>query len=70
MGNKKQDPTKSRRNFFSGLMGGKKEKVKMLTPDGQLVEIDKEIFDAISKKQKVSNKEILDWMKNPSMEKK
>jgi hypothetical protein len=70
MGNKKQDQAKSRRGFFSSLMGGKKEKVKMLTPDGQLVEIDKEIFDALSNKQKVGNKEILDWMKNPSTEKK
>jgi len=42
-----------------------KEKVKMLTPDGKLVEVDKAVFDAASK-QKVNNKEILQWMNNPS----
>ncbi len=66
MGNKKQDPAKSRRNFFTSFLNVKKEKVKMLTPDGQLVEIDKDLFDALTKKQKVTNKEILDWANNPS----
>jgi len=42
-----------------------KEKVKMLTADGKLVEVDKVVFDAASK-QKVNNKEILQWMNNPS----
>ena len=42
-----------------------KEKVKMLTADGKLVEVDKAVLDAASK-QKVNNKEILQWMKNPS----
>ncbi len=37
-----------------------REKVKMLTPDGKLVEVDKAVLDKASKK-KVSNKEILDW---------
>jgi hypothetical protein len=37
----------------------------MLTADGKLVEIDKSILDAATKK-KVNNKEILQWMKNPS----
>ena len=59
------DNNKSRRSFFSGLLNPKKEKVKMLTADGQLVEIDKDVLDAAAK-QKVNNKEILKWMKNPS----
>jgi len=36
------------------------EKVKMLTPDGKLVEVDKSILSKAPKK-KVSNKDILDW---------
>lgn len=42
--------------------------VKMLTADGKLVEIDKAVLDAASKKQKSTNKEIYDWMNNPSKE--
>lgn len=63
MDNNNQD--KSRRSFFSDLFTSKKQKVKMLTADGKLVEIDKEVLEAASK-QKVNNKEILQWMKNPS----
>jgi arylamine N-acetyltransferase len=44
------------------------QKVKMLTPDGKLVEIDKELLDQVTKKKKATNKEIYDWMKNPSKE--
>lgn len=56
---------KSRRSFFSGFLKPQKEKVKMLTADGKLVEIDKDLLDAATK-QKVNNKDILQWMKNPS----
>lgn len=56
---------KSRRSFFSGLFNSKKEKVKMLTADGKLVEIDKDVLD-MAIKQKANNKDILQWMKNPS----
>lgn len=63
MDNNNQD--KSRRSFFTGLFKPIKEKVKMLTADGKLVEIDKEVLEAANK-QKVNNKEILQWMKNPS----
>jgi len=63
MGNNNQD--KSRRSFFTGFFKPAKEKVKMLTADGKLVEIDKEVLEAAAK-QKVNNKEILQWMKNPS----
>ena len=65
MGNNKQPDNKSRRSFFSGLLNSKKEKVKMLTADGKLIEVDKAVFDAANK-QKVDNKEILQWMNNPS----
>jgi hypothetical protein len=64
MGNK-QPENKSRRSFFNVLLNSKKEKVKMLTADGKLVEVDKAVFDAATK-QKVNNKEILQWIKNPS----
>lgn len=40
------------------------ETVKMLTPDGKLVEVDKAVLAKASKK-KVSNKEILEWRKQP-----
>ena len=62
----KNPQNKSRRWFLTGgALDSKKEKVKMLTADGKLVEIDKSVLDAAAR-QKVSNKEILDWMKNPS----
>ena len=64
----KQQPDKSRRWFFSLLLSNedKTEKVKMLTADGKLVSIDKKVLEAAAKKQKASNKEIYDWMENPS----
>lgn len=67
MGNNgKNQQNKSRRWFLSGgMLESKKEKIKMLTPDGKMVEIEKDILEAATK-QKVSNKEILEWMKNPS----
>lgn len=42
------------------------QKVKMLTPDGKIVEIDKEVLDMVTKNKKATNKEIYDWMDNPS----
>ena len=65
MDNNKNESNKSRRSFFSSFVKSKKEKVKMLTADGKLIEVDKAVFDAASK-QKVDNKEILQWMNNPS----
>jgi hypothetical protein len=61
---------KSRRWFFTGGLTAKakKEMVKMLTADGKLVEIEKAVYAAASKKQKATNKEIYDWMENPSKE--
>jgi hypothetical protein len=69
MGDRNNSEKKSRRWFLSGGMAEAKppvEKVKMLTADGKLVEVDKKVVDAIANRQKVNNKEILDWMKNPS----
>jgi hypothetical protein len=73
---KNTNKDKDRRGFFSSLLSGKEknpapaksnsEKVKMLTADGKLVEIDKAVLDEVTKKQKSTNKEIFDWMKNPS----
>ncbi len=68
MGN---NQNKTRRGFFSQFLSAEKEeKVKMLTPDGKLVEIDKKIFEAAAKKKLTSNKELYDWMQNPSKENK
>ena len=73
MGNTKKTADKSRRWFLSLLMpadkkAAKPEMVKMLTADGKLVEIDKAVLDEAAKKQKSTNKEIFNWMKNPSKE--
>lgn len=70
MEDNKKSTARSRRWFLTGgLMGTKKkEMVKMLTPDGKLIEIEKDVLDKFSKKQKSTNKEIYDWMKNPSKE--
>ena len=68
MGEDKKPTSKSRRWFLTGglLEKAKPEMVKMLTADGKLVEVEKAIFDMVSTKQKATNKEIYDWMKNPS----
>jgi hypothetical protein len=71
MGNNKKNDPKSRRDFLSLFLSADKKKgnpemVKMLTAEGKLVEISKAVLDEISKKQKATNKEIFDWMKNPS----
>jgi len=70
--NKKTDD-KSRRWFLSLFTTAEKKAtkpgmVKMLTADGKLVEIDTAVLDSASKKQKSTNKEIYDWMQNPSKE--
>ena len=66
---------KSRRGFLSIFTNGAKQKsapemVKMLTADGKLVEVEKSVLEAASKKQKSTNKEIYAWMNNPSKENK
>ncbi len=37
------------------------EKVSMLTPDGQLVEVSKKLLDQTTDRQKASNQDILNW---------
>lgn len=68
MGDEKKPINKSRRWFLTGglLDKDKKEMVKMLTADGKLVEVEKTVLDAASKKQKSTNEEIYEWMENPS----
>ena len=70
MGNNNQD-IKSRRWFLSlfsnaGNNTVKTDKVKMLTADGKLVEIDRAVLNKASTGEKSTNKEILHWMDNPS----
>lgn len=77
MGNNKHKD-RNRRGFLSFLLSGsdnspainqdKPEMVKMLTAEGKLVEVSKAVLDEVVKKQKATNKEIFDWMKNPSKE--
>ena len=71
MGNNNNAPKKSRRDFFSIFSStdnskGSTEMVKMLTADGKLVEVSKEMLDQVKKNQRASNKEIYNWMNNPS----
>ena len=70
MEDNKKSTARSRRWFLTGGLLGKekKEMIKMLTPDGKLVEIEKDVLDKVSKKQKSTNREIYDWMNNPSKE--
>ena len=74
MGDNKKTDDKSRRWFLSLLSATDKKAarpgmVKMLTADGKLVEIEKTVLDAARTNQKATNKEIYDWMQNPSKEK-
>jgi len=73
MENNEKAAEKSRRWFLSLFTADDKKQaqpgmVKMLTADGKLVQIDKAVLEAASKKQKSTNKEIYDWMNNPSKE--
>ena len=74
MGDNNKTNDKSRRWFLSILTAADKNAprpgmVKMLTADGKLVEIEKTVLDAAKKNKKATNKEIYDWMQNPSKEK-
>ncbi len=75
MGDTNNNEHKSRRWFLSLFKlaeddSPKNDKVKMLTADGKLVEVDKAVLDAASKKIRSTNKEIYAWMNNPSKDKK
>lgn len=71
MGNDNKSNDRSRRWFLSRFIpaqdqAGKPEMIKMLTPDGKLVEVKRSVVEAASEKKKASNKDILNWMDNPS----
>ena len=66
----------SRRSFLSRLLSqnrqqllqqaGEDEKIRLLTPDGKLVEVERKVVEEASRKKKSTNREIYDWMNNPS----
>ncbi len=79
MGNNKQND-KDRRWFFSFFLGvnkeetgvtekGSEETVKMLTAEGRLVEVKRSVLEAMRTNKKASNKDIYNWMDNPSKDK-
>jgi hypothetical protein len=73
MGNNKKSENNSRRWFLSLFVPADKkaekpEMVKMLTPDGKLVEVEKSVLEAATKNNKATNQEIYTWMNNPSKE--
>ncbi len=79
MSNSKNENPSRRKFLSFGFLGGAsllagtsakaqspnlfEEKVKMLTPDGQLVEVDKHVLDAINDREKANNEAILSWSK-------
>lgn len=73
MGQAQKTISSSRRKFLSlfGLTpnNSKGEKVKLLTADGKLMEVDKAVLEKIATKEKASKQDILAWMNNPSKEK-
>lgn len=70
MEDNKTTKERSRRWFLSLFTGNKQaskpDMVKMLTADGRLVQVDKTVLEAASKKQRSANREIYEWMQNPS----
>lgn len=73
MGQEKKPASNSRRKFLSLFNitqhNAADEKVKLLTADGKLMEVDRSVLEKVATKKKASNKEILEWMQNPSKEK-
>lgn len=71
MGQEKKPASNSRRKFLSLFNltqhnAAANEKVKLLTADGKLMEVDRSVLEKVATKKKASNKEILEWMQNPS----
>ena len=77
----KKEQEKGRRNFLRNLISGSAvllvpglikakdsgtETVKMLTPDGKMVEVKKSAIEKNSENQVASNKEVMDWMNTKS----
>ena len=44
------------------MLFGKEEKIKMLTPDGKLVEVNKSVMEKNAGVRKATDKEVFDWM--------
>ena len=69
---------KNRRNFLKAVITsgaaaglaaplsmihpGKEEKIKMLTPDGKLVEVNKSVMEKNAGVRKATDQEVFDWM--------
>jgi light-regulated signal transduction histidine kinase (bacteriophytochrome) len=70
MGDNNQLNNKTRRSFLTGGLAdkGKKDMIKMLSADGNIVEVERSVVEAASTKQRSSNQEIYQWMNNPSKE--
>lgn len=66
MTDKKKDPSQTRREFLSLFKKKEEELIKMLTPDGKLVQVPRSIIDKSDNRQKASNKDIYSWMNNPT----
>ena len=75
MGNNNNKKNGSRRWFMSMLLSGNgvksldhpnSDKVKMLTADGKLVEIDRSALEKATRKEKATNARVYEWMDNPS----
>jgi hypothetical protein len=70
MGDSNKPGNSSRRSFLAAFTSpGRRQKaetIKMLTPDGKLVEVDKNIVAAATNRSKANNEAILQWMENPS----
>jgi hypothetical protein len=55
-----------RKHRLCSLFSLKKKKVSMLTPDGKLVEVPKQVLDQINDRKKAANQDILNWTTAPN----
>lgn len=72
MDSSKKGKPHSRKDFFSRIIGktdSKEEKMKLLTPDGKLVEVDAAIVKNATSRKKATNQSIYEWMDNPEKKK-
>ena len=54
--------SRARLRNASTAQKGKEEKVKMLTPDGKLVEVNKSVIEKNAGVRKATDQEVFDWM--------
>lgn len=66
MTDKKNGNTTSRREFLSLFKKKDEEMIKMLTPDGKLVQVPRSVIEKSDNRQKAKNKDIYSWMNNPT----